>query len=879
MPPVSYPFSMAGDYLATTFADMMHAPSFRKHVWTKMQLAERRRLDALRLQALYGDAPVAVAASGGAANTTNGATAASTVDVTSEVTPQSSSQHTHPASAAPSSADGVVDPPSHAAAVKGTPYASTSWSSLVASRPPAPPRWFDIAGRARYSAWEALRGRMSADVAAECFCAEFLSLVKKYPHPTLLPLIEAALSTAHELACRSRAAPPRPLAAPSASTAAAHSTSAATAPSSPPTAVLQVRALQGDPAALALLWICRAYRLPCEFTVEPLSKALGAHTTGASTRTSPAYGVKRGEAANSCPTDLATINPYLSYTMADACYPFTVSLTQPAAAAAGASPSTMATTVTTPEAAFVLLTDTFLADYSHWMGVPSGPVSAAALSPTSRLVQRGAWLDELQHITRHVRTPILALLVHQATQSKRLRRMSASAAAAERQHLLRAVAAHLHTYERWTMDRVLSRRVHQAQSVFLPLLASTAVVDCLRHEYAPDAKVVSATDAYVSSCGYTLCTHPFCADVFPLLRAPPVPVAVLHDTVQAQWPSSEGPPSEAVLQPRTGSATASYEPWALPLYLSGVPAECNTTINRLLRREANGAMRQERQQQPVRLFMCGEREAKVGHSSSSSSVGGGGGLNAKTDMSSTQPQQQQQQQQCRAGYYAISASSITKEAAEAVEKLILARMFSLRTEDLNSDSDAVGSTSSVSGVPFLVLGHVFALTWALCQEQVPGFPYFMLDGNPHHCGGYSFLSEDAEKKTSAASPSRARRRFQVTLSPAPVTAVMATADPGASMLPTIVVGASAVSSASSQDGGVSLESRLRYGWKAFKDTLAMRAARLSWGRRSEDEPTGAGGGNEQSAGVNATHVLCNEAYVTGATYSATTGAVRATSRL
>ncbi|CBZ25594.1 conserved hypothetical protein [Leishmania mexicana MHOM/GT/2001/U1103] len=878
MPQVSQPLPAAGDYLVTAFADMMHTPSFRKHVWAKMQQAERRRLDALRLQVLYGDAPATSAASGGAAKAASGATAAGAVNVESESTAQTLSQETSSSSAASGSADGTADPTSRATAVLKTPSTSYSGRPASTSRPPGPLRWFDVAGRARYSAWVALRGRMSADVAAECFCAEFLGFIKKHPHPTLLPLVEATLSTARGLARRSCVTPPRLLVAPSASTATAHSTGAATAPSPPSTVGLQVRALQGDPAALALLWICRAYRLPCEFIVEPLSKALGARTTDASTSTSSTHGAKCGEAAGSRPTAPPTTNPYLSYTMADACYPFTVSLIQPTGASAGASPPTVATTVTTPEAAFVLLTDTFLADYPHWMGVPSDPASTAALSPASRLLQRCAWLDELQHITRHVRTPILALLVHQAAQPQRLRRLSSSAAAAERRLLLRAVAAHLHTYERWTMDRVLSRRVHQAHRVLSPLLASTAVVDCLRHAYARDAKVVSAADAYVSSCGYALCTHPFCADVFPFLRVPSVPVATLHDTVQAQWPSPERSPSEALPRLRTGgSVTASYAPWALPLYLSGIPAEYNNTINRLLRREANGAVRREQHQQPLRLLINDEGEAKVGRSSSSS---GGSGPSEKVDMATTDsPQQQQQQQPWRAGYYAISGSSITKEAAEAVEQLMLARMLSLRTDDLNPDSGTAGSTSSVSGVPFLVLAHMFALTWALCQEQVPGFPYFMLDGNPHHYGGFSFLSEDAAKKASTYGSARARGRFQAALSPAPAVAIMTTADPGASMLPAIAGRASAVSSASSQDGGVSLESRLRYGWRAITEALAMGTARLSGVRRSEAEPTGTDGGGKQSAGANATQVLRSEANSIGAVPSTTAGAVVATSRL
>ncbi|GET87799.1 hypothetical protein, conserved [Leishmania tarentolae] len=857
MSQVSQPLHTAGDYLVTTFANMMHTPSFRRHVWAKMQQAARRRLDALRLQALYGDAPVMSAASGGAANAASEATAVGTMGAKSESTAKTSLQEASPTSTASGSVENTAGP---------------------ASRPLAPLRWFDIAGRARYSAWVALRGRMSADVAAECFCAEFLGLIKKHPCPTLMPLVEAALSTAHGLARRSRATPPQLLVTQLTSTSSEHSTGATTAPSSS-SMVLQVRALQGDPAALALLWICRAYRLPCKFMIEPLSKALRTRTTGVSMSASSISGVRCSETADSCATALPSTNPYLSYTMADACYPFTVSLMQPTDAAAGTSPPTVATTVTTPEAAFVLLADTFLAGYPHWMGVPSDSVNAVALSPASLLVKRCAWLDELQHITRHVRTPILALLVHQAVQPQRLRRLSSISAAAERRHLLRAVAAHLHTYERWTMDRVLSRRVHQSQSLLSPLLASTAVVDCLRHAYAPDTKVVSAADAYVSSCGYVLCTHPFCADVFPFLRVPPVPVAALHDTVQEHWPTPERPQREAPSRLPNGSVTASYVSWALPLHLSGIPAEYNSTINRILRREANGAIRQEQHQQPVRLFIDDESEAKLSHSRSIGGGRGGGGGPSKRAHVLTTDTPQQQQQHCRAGYYAISESSITKEAAEAVEQLILARMLSLRTDDLNSDSGAAASTSSVSGVPFLVLGHVFALTWALCQEQVPGFPYFMLDGNPHHHGGFSFLPESNAKKTSTSGSASARGKFQASLSPAPTTAIIATADTGASMLPVIAGCASAASSASSQDGGISLESRIRYGWQAVTDALAMGAARLSGVGRPEVQQRGTGEGSKENTSANATQVVRSEENFIGAAPSTTASAVVATSRL
>ncbi|KAG5507623.1 hypothetical protein JKF63_06572 [Porcisia hertigi] len=859
----------AGEYLVLTFSELMHTPRFRKRVWAKMRLAERCRLDALRMQALYGDAPVTSTASAGAANGTNETKPARTVDATSKATESNVLSHTSPSRVAGSSSNGMVDAASHLKKKQETPLTPTSGSSL-SSPPPGTPRWFDVAGRVRYTAWVELRGRMSADVAAESFCAEFISLIRKYPHPTLLPLVEAALSTARSLACRSRATPP-PLraGAPSTSTTAARSTSATPAPPQSSTVVLQVRALQGDPAALALLWICRAYRLPSEFIVEPLSKALAADNAVWLTNAASTHGGKRDEASEKDRSKPLTTNPYLPYTMADACYPFTVALTHPDDAGTGASPPTTTTTVTTPEAAFVLLTDTFLAAYPHWMGVSSDPGSAAAQSPSSRVVERCVWVDELQHITRHVRTPILALLVHQATQRQRLRRMSASAAAAERRHLLRAVASHLHTYERWTMDRVLSRRAHQAQSVLWPLLASTAVVNCLQQTYAPDAKVVSAADTYISSCGYVLCTHPFCADVFPLLHVPPAPVATLHDSVQAQWPSPEKLPSEASSERLTGSATASYAPWAVPLHLSGIPAEYNKTINQLLRCEANGAMQQEQHQRPVRLFISDETGVHA-HCHRSTS-GNALGVREKVANLNKDPRKPLQ-----AGYYAISASSITKEAAEAVQQLILTRMLSLRTDDLSSDT-AVGSTSSVSGTPFLVIGHVFALTWALCQEQVPGFPYFMVDGNPQCDGGFSFLCEGAEMSPSG--PARIPEGFQVSLSPAPVTAIAATADPGAAMSPALLGRTSPVSSASNQDGGASFESRFRYGWKAVTGTLVMGATRLFGMRRSADGLTDTDRGNSQSAGVGATHILRCGRNSDGVASWATAGSVRTTSRL
>ncbi|KPA78567.1 hypothetical protein ABB37_06167 [Leptomonas pyrrhocoris] len=819
MSPASHPLPMAGDYLVATFAEMMYAARFRKHVWGKMQLAERRRLEALRLQAVYGDAPdnrsnkniASAPASGESGNREGNITRLDDQD----------------------SSKGALKAPSSPSLNSCKPA-----KSLTPTQPtPSPPRWFDIAGRARYSAWVALRGCMSPDVAAECFCAEFLALIKKYPHPALLPPVEAALSTAHGLAQRARSnnrRVPRLL-----ESQAASSTSAA-AP------VFHVRALQGDPAALALLWICRAYRITCEFTVEPLSKAMGSCPIIASTAAAAGAAASSSPPSSSSPTTASPsaaaaaaaavpANPYLSYTMADACYPFAAFLeysTNASTPRATGWTTNATATVTTPESAFVLLADTFLSAYPHWMGVPSDLPSS---SSPGVLPQRCGWIDELQHITRHLRTPILALLVHHATSSSSTSTSSNVLWKSPwRTQLLRAVAAHLHRYESWTIGRVISRRVGQAMSVLSPLLASTAVTDALQHAYAPDAKAVTAADVLVASCGYVLCTHPFCADVFPHLRVP-----VNHEAdegVRSEWPSDAGAAKTTAAR---SEGIHTYAPWSLPLYLSGIPAEYNEKINRLLRRESTGATRHEQQRQPTRLFI-----------NDNDSV-----ITKGVGAASTQ------QQQRSAGYYEVSSASDVKEAAEAVGQLIISRLFSLRSDDLQHD-DVAGSNSSVSGTPFLVLGHVFALTWALAQEQVPAFPFFMLDGNPDHFGGFSFLPEGAAEtgkvtRTSnstsdsgvALTEVRTQPRFQLSLAPAAVTS---TADPTAAMLPTLVPGSTPTPSATNQDGGLSIESRLRSGMHAAGATLLKGVRRLSGASRDADAQA------RSNSGVHATHVLRSE---------------------
>jgi hypothetical protein len=816
---------MAGDYLVSTFADMMHSARFRKHVWGKMQLEERRRLESLRLQALYGDAPAdsnpkRSHMSGTAVRDAPEAGAATVAEM------KGTQAEVHVNAASP--------PPT-----LSSPFSSTTPTSgtRATSLPPAPsaPRWFDIAGRSRFKAWVALRGCMAPDVAAECFCAEFLGVIKKYPHPALLPPVEAALSTAHGLAQRARhsnradkrtarngAAPAPPISFPRTSTA----------------PVFQVRALQGDPAALALLWICRAYRIPSEFVVEPLSKALGKRRSVSATpplSTSPSTPEEHNATTSSAPA-----NHYLPYTMADACYPFSASLMYPAT-----NTSSVSATVTTPETAFVLMADTFLAAYPHWMGVPSDlPASSASTAaPSQTSLQRCSWIDELQHITRHVRTPILALLVHQATQAATATRCRNDAARAD---LRRAVAAHLHRYESWTMERIVNRRVRQAQSVLSPLLASTAVVDALRHAYAPDAKAVTAADVFVASCGYVLCTHPFCADVFPLLRVPDHHVD--GEVVRPRWPS-DAVPSTTTTQ-TTLQRSPTYAPWALPLYLSGLPAEYNEQINRLLRRETVGATQHEQQHQAVRLLLSNNNETTTATMN-----------NNDTGSSSVQPKRS-------TAYYEVSSASVTKEAAEAVGQLILTRLSSIRNDHLQHDDSVVGSLSSVSGVPFLVLGHVFALAWSLAQEQVPAFPYFMLDGNPDHYGGFTFLAEEAGAAAGrraanstgeggTADPSRARRQFPVSLAPAPAVtaataAAAAVADPSPVMLPTMVQESAATPSASSLDGGASVESRLRDGLHVAAATLAKGVRRLC-GAPHDDETRA-----RQNSSVHATHVLRNE---------------------
>lgn len=636
----SLPLSLPGAHLTLAFVDIVHSSLFKKLVWTRMSLSEKQRLYALQQQALYGDAPTAKAS-----------------DVPSP---------------APSSPDRSPD--------DGHGMIRTKAGQQQPSLPP----WYDLAGQARYQRWVVLRGRMSPDVAAECFCADFIGLLNKYPHPSLVPPVEAALARAERITAAVEADALKSTSLPQNRSNNATSTSTSLL-------VFCVHALQGDPAATALLWLCRAYQIPCELTLEPLSSALQDHG---------------GRMADE---DAAFIT-----SLVDANFPFTASLME-VPNLGSAADGVVTASVDCPEAAMLLLLETFFNASSHWSGtgVRTSSETQLRVSPC-----HAELMDELCTITKHLRTPILALLAHQACMGSSVG-LPASPA---RTSLFRRTAEHFHAYQQWMMQRALPRRLGNVCSALPPLLASTAVVQMLSEAYAPDAKVVSAADLLVASCGYVLCTHPYCADIFPYLQSAPSLGQTGRKGVALAWSTAlRGK------EPSSGSSgESSYRPWELPLHLSGMPAEYNRLVNNILKQEARGAVRVEERKQPSRVVVW----YSVAHSPTSSDP---------TSSDATP----QNYENC---FYPVTSGAMAPAAAEAVSKLIFSRLSSLKTDDLLQDGP--NSTRSISGAPFLVLTHSLALAWVLSQEQVPGYPYFMADGNPSNTGALSFLNDVAPGKSS-----------------------------------------------------------------------------------------------------------------------------------
>ncbi|KEG15167.1 hypothetical protein DQ04_00161070 [Trypanosoma grayi] len=192
----------------------MEEKAYRRHMQPRLSTRQRAHLWALRSQALFGDAPDDLEGHG-----RNG---------------------------------GASKNEGKQVALKGVPVLSGL------DLPQGPSHWYQFTTRLYYSAWVALRGTMSPQVAAEALCTEFFYLLKVHRVPAMLVVMEAALSTARAKA----------------TAAVAMNVTGNGTYNKKLTALCEgfyVRGYHGDPAVIAFLWLCRAHFIPCEVDFEPFA--------------------------------------------------------------------------------------------------------------------------------------------------------------------------------------------------------------------------------------------------------------------------------------------------------------------------------------------------------------------------------------------------------------------------------------------------------------------------------------------------------------------------------------------------------------------------------------------------------------------------------
>lgn len=539
--------------------------------------------------------------------------------------------------------------------------------------------WFDFSARARRRQWESLRGTMSGATAAEAFCAEFIALVKKYRALRLVPHLEAALSQAQRLneeeAIATSQAPEEKFAA------------------SEEKLVFCVRAYECDPAALAMNWLCTSFAIPLQLTIEPLrqSALVGAMVEKAD----PCEQVLRGVGADA---------------------PFYAGVRR-------GRRDTFLAEVSGPEAAFQLLVDVFLAHMPHWAGaggetaVPTaresverkeGSQTVISTSPTqcaSGRTEHSVWLHRLQCISKHLRAPIMSLMLH-AVYCSCNPSEAAAATAPRRQQLRAAVAGHLLVYQQQFVREELRHLEAQSRYHVRPTAPERAVViPHLIESKAATAlvfrafsnRLVSCVDVYAACCGYVLCTNPFVCDLFPVPSAAPlVKDATAAPTVgaMASWPGQLSAVSAKPVCIATGERQQGVPPPSSPsvgdqraplggvvvacafphpaVHLAGVSKAINDALNSVLQEEAALAQAQ----------LLGRRHGET-----------------RSGRGVTPP-----------------ASAAT--AAEAVERLISARLLQCNSPELDPED-----SRNVALSPFAVLANLLARSWALSVDQLPPFPF------------------------------------------------------------------------------------------------------------------------------------------------------------
>ncbi|RNF25943.1 uncharacterized protein Tco025E_01789 [Trypanosoma conorhini] len=297
--------------LVLEIAKLMEERAYRRHLQPCLTARQRAHLWALRSQALFGDAPT-----DGEGPAPNGQ------GKRGETTQQQ---------------------------VTSTKVTEVEKVNV----PQRPPHWYQFTMRFYYSAWVALRGTMTPQLAGEALCTEFFYLLKVHKVPAMLPLMEAAVNAARAKAVTSNFA---------AKERDSFGDGSSTHNPVRPGDGFYVRGFHGDPVVIAFLWLCRAQSIPCEVEFEPLSLNLS-----------------EGE------EDLFLVK----------------SLAQNAV-------------TTEPLAAFVLCVELYLPQIGHWLGATSP--SLASSPHTTRALQKSAWLEYMHHVLVYLRAPLLRFMREVARQ-------------------------------------------------------------------------------------------------------------------------------------------------------------------------------------------------------------------------------------------------------------------------------------------------------------------------------------------------------------------------------------------------------------------------------------------------------------------------------
>lgn len=398
--------------LVLEIAKVMVGKVFCRDVYPLMTVSQRAHLWALRNQALFGDAP----------------------DECIEGSAQQSSMGENQVGRAPNALTMSVD------------------GQIV---PLTKPRWYEFTKCLYYKTWVGLRGTISLQVAAETFCSEFFYLLKLYPAPSMLPVMDAVLRTANARAAVVEAESKK-----------------TSMKSITPKNGFYLRGCYDDPAAIAFLWLCRAYCIPCEAELQPISA---------------------------------------NHTLRDR-YPFYVKSVE------------TNTVVAEPLAAFSLCVELYLPNSEHWFGVLPGTGSGTPLG--TRAAQKSMWLEYMQFVLSELREPLLRFIRGECEEDEYVDVLERGNPLLQRYQKDR-VKLPLGSSRRSKGRNKLLKRMNTGLARYERFA---------RHYYATHpCSVVSVAELFVAAYAYVVCANPLCDDVIPLQEAVPSSTGRADAQIPSRW--------------------------------------------------------------------------------------------------------------------------------------------------------------------------------------------------------------------------------------------------------------------------------------------------------------------------------------------------------